>query len=225
MRERGILYSAPMVRAKLAGIKTQTRRLVKNPDWLGCTTGDCPHSKQTDCDAAMASHCPYGKVGDRLWGREAFRIFLGGNDDRIEYRAGGVREVESKEWPKLLDGCTIGGVPNTPAAVKRSEREFAGENVPPLWHPSIHMPRTFSRILDEIVEIRVQRVQDISAMDAIVEGNEINTDDGVTYYGPLDNGDACPIRAYAKLWDSINGKGSWESNPWVFAITTRPVKL
>jgi hypothetical protein len=71
MKERPILMSGPMVRAYMAGRKTQTRRIIKD-QWHGCLTGDCPHNKQAECDAAMLALCPYGVPGDRLWFRETF---------------------------------------------------------------------------------------------------------------------------------------------------------
>lgn len=89
------------------------------------------------------------------------------------------------------------------------------------WKPSIHMPRQASRITLEIVNVRVERLQDISEADAIAEGchqdsrmNGAWTADGDTFTSKDDG----PVRAYRMLWESINGKGSWAANPWVWVI-------
>jgi hypothetical protein len=70
VKERPILFSGPMVRAILDGMKTQTRRVVKQT-FHGCLTGDCPHWDQKKCERTLRDLCPYGQPGDRLWVREA----------------------------------------------------------------------------------------------------------------------------------------------------------
>ena len=95
--------------------------------------------------------------------------------------------------------------------------------------PSIHMPRWASRITLEIVSVRVERLQDISYEDALAEGVldfrqliEPECQQGET-------ADECarrlcwPQRSYRQLWESINGEGSWEKNPWVWVIEFRRV--
>lgn len=102
------------------------------------------------------------------------------------------------------------------------------------WRPSIHMPRWASRISLEITGIRVERLQDISEEDAIDEGLKAITKDGKLikygipdrdgYPGADDFGwnwgdwDKSPVLAYKRLWQSINGKGSWDLNPFVWVI-------
>ena len=97
------------------------------------------------------------------------------------------------------------------------------------WRPSIHMPRWASRITLEIVSVRVERLQDISYEDALAEG--------VLDFRPLiepecqqgETADECarrlcwPQRCYRQLWESINGEGSWEKNPWVWVIEFRRI--
>ncbi len=75
--------------------------------------------------------------------------------------------------------------------------------------PSIHMPRWASRITLRITEVRFERLQDISEADARAEGYELGAPPCI------DN----PLRWYRHLWESINGKGSWAANPWVWALT------
>jgi hypothetical protein len=190
VKERGILFSAPMVRALLAGTKTQTRRVVKPRDlaWMD------EHQGLRERDNAL--RCPHGKPGDRLWVRETF------SDDRAEtiYRADG-------------------GMP--------ADWFDAGSK----WRPSIFMPRALSRITLDIVGVRVERLQDISEADAIAEGcatEEVVSDyDGAVIKVPAEiphpsgvgwQGWDTALDWYADLWESINGPGSWDANPWVWVV-------
>lgn len=75
------------------------------------------------------------------------------------------------------------------------------------WKPSIHMPRKASRITLEITDIRIERLQDISEEDAIAEG--MNPE--------------LPRAKFRSLWESINGKGSWNLNPWVWVIEFKQI--
>jgi hypothetical protein len=84
------------------------------------------------------------------------------------------------------------------------------------WKPSIFMPRAASRITLEITEIRVERLCEISAADAISEGIDL-------HYPVPGDGDPMPIVQYKMLWDSINGANSWFKNPFVWAITFKRV--
>lgn len=82
------------------------------------------------------------------------------------------------------------------------------------WKPSIHMPRCASRILLEITDVRVERLNDISECDAKAEG------------APTE---CCVIGdkhflGFRSLWKSIYGEESWRSNPWVWAIEFKRVE-
>ncbi len=102
------------------------------------------------------------------------------------------------------------------------------------WKPSIHMPRSASRITLEITGVRVERLQDISEQDAIAEGIES---------AQLPNEETCKLRwkdyqakfikcgffssidSFKSLWDSINvQKHPWESNPWVWVVEFKILK-
>lgn len=98
------------------------------------------------------------------------------------------------------------------------------------WHPSIFMPRWASRILLEITNVRVERLNDISEEDAINEGI-IKDSDG--FFIASDSPEAHHFLrqphltakgAFHTLWESINGPGSWESNPWVWVIEFKRVE-
>lgn len=222
MADRPILFSAPMVRALLDDRKTQTRRLLRNPEYYGCPTGDCPHVRQSECNAAMATltGAETGfSVGDRLWVRETFCIGYEFDDDDMPIGDEPRPFYAASECPRWL---------NTDS--------FRWMDSPP-WRPSIHMPRWASRLTLVVTDVRVQRLQDVSEDDAIAEGLSAATKDGclVKYGIPDSDGlpgaddhgwpwaawQITPILAYADLWDSLHAKPgtSWCDNPWVVAST------
>ncbi len=212
MKERPILFSAPMVRAILEGRKTQTRRVV-NPRHIP--------NPQPDLDTAIerspslaAAFCPYGQPGERLWVRETFDPIYGqsppGRVIEIDYKADWV--PHGNRW--------------------RIKDELGSRR----WTPSIHMPRWVSRILLEITGVRVERLQDISEADVIAEGfktregNEAFNFAGTKEFfipelldhNPIGRvacgGNVSAKEAYRRLWSSINGRGSWDANPWVWVV-------
>ena len=209
MRERGIAYSAPMVLARRAGLKTQTRRLVRWPSWADPERDGEEMRKHlglaycVDGRPVKRFTCPYGVPGDRLYVRETWyddnalrsrEQAPTKPDDYIYYRADG----EAREQLEQLDP------PNAR-----------------IWHPSIHMPRWASRGLDEITDVRVQRVQDISEEDAIAEGINIHG-----FQGSTDGISGREHRIeYATLWDQIYGKRApLASNPWVWCLTFKVIE-
>ena len=175
VKERPILFSAPMVRAILDGRKTQTRRIVKpqptfiesSGRWKWEPTGAVTASREWWEYMDSLSNCPYGVIGDRLWVREAFDIVDdpaayhkddGPRDDSPTYQcADAVRRGPNGErWVVDYRAET-----NTRIMDKTGDRK---------WRPSIHMPRWASRITLEIESVRVERVQEISEADARAEG-------------------------------------------------------
>jgi hypothetical protein len=95
---------------------------------------------------------------------------------------------------------------------------YRADNVDPIdrWRPSIHMPRWASRITLEVESVRVERLNDCSAEDALAEGVSDRDPDTGAWQNPKEQ--------YADLWESINGPGSWEANPWVWVVTFRRIK-
>lgn len=187
IKERPILFSAPMVRAILEGRKTVTRRPVKGVGlvWLD----NFKPEYVADPDNNL---CPYGKPGDRLWVRETFnQTNPGALDGVYYYRADG-------RFPK----CIGGG------------RFTSAES----WKPSIHMPRAASRILLEITDLRVERLQDISNEQALAEGVKSAEPD----IDP-DGNDYSPCELFGGLWTMINGMESWNANPWVWVVEFKRV--
>lgn len=209
MKERPILFSGPMVRAILEGRKTQTRRVVKNAHIL---TGD-------DRTGVTDTPCSFGVHGDRLWVKERFRYQIDerpevGLLDCIEYADGTLMK------PDGLDEET-GHAFDARCEANRKKQ---------LWSTSIHMPRWASRITLEVVGVRVERVQDISEADAIAEGVETHAQKygleetkvrGMTPWYRYD-GEPCAAtsarHSFETLRESINGKGSWKANPWVWVV-------
>ena len=217
MKERPIIFSAPMVRALLAGTKTQTRRIVKARDleWMDVHQG----LREPD----NAERCPYGQPGDRLWVKETWRT--ADTLDALSPSAIAEKCMDagySKPWAPLqweADG--------------QRNREWSGFGPgngvvvgPGKTRVSIHMPRWASRITMEITSVRVERLQEISIEDAKAEG-AWGPDDSIVqkvadYFG-TDIFSANPRKAFQMLWESINGPDSWAANPWVWAIEFRRV--
>lgn len=212
-RERPILFSAPMVRALLAGTKTQTRRVVKGapedwapvgPQWFAPTVIDRHGEEQPGTERFGAGNadgsewivCRHGTPGSRLWVRESLgycseyghffaadRTFLCSLFDNEEAQTGYSYECNMRE----------GSV------------------------PSIHLPRRYSRLTLEITGVRVEKLQEISEGDAYDEGT------AEWCAETQRNGNKWPniVRAYQGLWESINGEGSWAANPWVWVLEFR----
>ena len=208
MKQRPILFNGDMVRALLDGRKTQTRRIVKpakDRNGSGCQLVACEIAGEVN--GGDYSLCPYGRPGDQLWVREAHALL-----PRTAYRASvGTGTIAQVEHP--TDGYT--------AAVFREGFDRSGA---PNWRPSIHMPRWASRITLQIVSVRVERLQEISEADAKAEGMEL-TGWRPTYSAP-DSGGECftPADNFAALWESINGAGSWEANPWVWVVEFKRIE-
>ncbi|MFB3077022.1 MAG: hypothetical protein ACE1Y4_03355 [Lysobacterales bacterium] len=202
IKERGILFSAEMVRALLDRRKTQTRRVMnpQPPDDANYVPEDDVFTVGTACafDGWKAPDCPYGVPGDRLWVRETFAK-VGDNEDDIH-----------GAYHYLPHGSVY----------YRADNPLPGDLK---WRPSIFMPRWASRITLEITEVRVQRVQEITERDAISEG-VLYAAGGTPDEFQIRNS---PLRCFGRLWDSINAKRGYslESNPWVRAITFRRLQL
>ena len=242
MKEHPALFYGPMVRAIIRdeNPKTQTRRVVKLPQskhfefrWdnarvdLGLpATGRYMHIEFRHRDGewegcADRVFCPFGKPGDRLWVRETWYC------DLPELQKGPYLEVPGamEEMYYLADGIP----------------DFEGGEGDIMWKPSIHMPHWASRITLEVVSVRVERLQDISEADAIAEGLSSWSKDGnLTKWGIADKDrlpgndddgwqwkewETDPRLAFRRLWEAINGPGSWEANPHVWVVEFKKVEV
>ena len=204
MKERPILFSGPMVRAVLDGRKSQTRRVVtdRHLTRLGLEIHDgiafTLEGGQWNgmFESGSPPWCPYGIPGDRLWVRETWRF---ADEDVVGFRADDSHGEQSERVRVLAERYW-----HRPSG-------FA----PLHWLPSIYMPRWASRITLEVVAVRVERLQDITADDAKSEGVEVCKHFADANKGhPLD-----PHRvAFAWLWNTINGSDAWIANPWVWVV-------
>lgn len=237
--------SAPMVRALLAGTKSQTRRIVKLPEnarnvnyyappggrplagwadpgvnyWTPSGTFDDETNREN-----LSNHidsCPYGYVGSRLWVREAFRL-----------------PVSLDQFcPAKVGKMAIGAGYKSPWSPVQYEADglrrgdFKNFVTPPMptgpgrYRHSRHMPRWLLRITLEITDVRVQRLQEITEADAIAEGVESLRDECEHFRDyvrstreeiSLTQGTA--VGSYRTLWESLHGAGSWDASPWVWVV-------
>lgn len=198
MKERPILFSAPMVRAILEGRKTMTRRIVKPQPEIrdyGCWYPPVPVNERWRSAKHYANEAhmrrglpmdfnPYGQPGDRLWVRE--RGWIAKSKTAFAPYVGNEGHAPRSPFGEPYKSC-----------------------------PSIHMPRWASRITLEITGVRVERLQEISEADAESEG--------VAEYAKSscsrDPDDALdPISYFELLWSAINGRASWDNNPFVWVV-------
>jgi len=194
-KERGMLFSAPMVHALLAGTKTQTRRAIKSGFYQidERDDGTLWPWRHDGAGGDEWLRCPYGQPGDKLWVREAF------SGPHCMEKTSELPAMPPGQWPQesaiwyWADG----------------EPDYGDWTRP---RPSIHMPRWASRITLEIKGIRVERLQDVSDADALAEGVD-RTNTSIGGYA---------TERYRLLWESINGAGSWDANPWVWVIEFSP---
>lgn len=214
IKEQPILMNSAMVRATVAGTKKKTRRIIKLPpapaalgEWQASTIGGENGGRTADGNevplqaviwhtrTGKALSCPHGQPGDRIWVRETWRST--GDGGRADYMA--PRDMQPHQVWHDADGAA-------------PESECTGKT-----RTSIHMPRWASRILLEIVSVRVERLNACSDADAVAEGIGLNPSAiGMKLTNPP--GESMAIAMYCALWDSINGAGSWAANPWVWVV-------
>ena len=208
IKERPILFSAPMVQAILAGQKTMTRRVVK-PQHIawhrGCGERDfesigsfrdgLAYLKDWPGVSVGIPTCPYGQPGDRLWVRSQWSVSYD--------------ESRNQAWWSGPQGCGLSFVTHgKPQAPKR-----LGKQSP------IHMPRWVADSLRmpvvEVTGVRVERLQEITRKDAVAEGWN-------PHEPPLQEKEPEDVMLWFRLlWDSINNARGfgWQSNPWVWVVT------
>ncbi|WP_301620385.1 hypothetical protein [Klebsiella africana] len=245
MTERGMIFNAEMVRAILDGRKTQTRRIMKvqpesNQLGLPLITDSTKHSdigKYHWAESnATGNHvrsklfsCPFGAVGDRIWVRETWAILGNEGGCCIDWEEKLCKADERSAARIYRASCEqrpgnygLWSIPDD-ADWKPHTKDYQYEGA---WRPSIHMPRWASRILLEITDVRVERLNAISEEDARAEGI---IDGGCLNCGePEPCGCANPepdaTDAFAYLWQSIYGQDNWNANPWVWVIEFKRVE-
>lgn len=224
-KERPILFNAEMVRAILEGRKTQTRRVMrrqpdaierfkhgevttdtdacyavlrcyKNPKpFKGCNSG-------WFADAAYKTPFHEFNVGDRLWVRETFMDLNGTGVEHRDSEGKLQRYAFAADCPRGSYGDEV--------------RKDYGLK----WKPSIHMPRSASRILLEITKIRVERLNDISSEDAKAEGFDYST-----HQSAIEMGYAIGAKTNFRVtWEEIYGQNAWNKNPWVWVVEFKVIE-
>lgn len=204
VKERPILMSAPMVIAILAGDKTQTRRIVKLYGHDGLQSeNDLWRFCEFHGEKAVWQHC-----------QDIRRVIT----EKCRYGVPGDRLWVKETWKV-----------NTPPSGALYRADANSQFVKGPWKPSIFMFRWASRITLEITNVRAERLQDISEDDCIAEGIEPVAQLGIMRacgwkdYSGKTVGFLSPRDSYKSLWESINGAGSWDLNPWDFAISFRKI--
>jgi hypothetical protein len=201
-----LLFQTEMVQAVLEQRKSMTRRtrglkcVNESPnDWVFDSFDGRFYIFQNliNTQKHLAAKCPYGQVGDILWVRETWCRGY----DRAAYRP-------ENYYYKADKGNEFHSLTNKPVK----------------WKPSLFMPKEACRIFLKITNIRVERLQCISEKDAVLEGVRIihfaESKLAVfkNYLLKEEKGTLNPIRSFFSLWESINGKESLDSNPWVWVI-------
>lgn len=212
MRERPILFSAPMVRALLLGTKTQTRRIVHPRLHIEMESEDDANIYQSNPrfgeEVMRSVACPYGVAGDRLWVREAYAVPPGSDSrDDVVYRA----DLSDEQL----------------AEARAAQRTLKRSPAP--WKPGIHMFRWASRITLEVTNIRAERLFDISEADAKSEGvrgphHGRWTDREGRLTPPESEPPRCWAHSFFVAWREINGNDSLWSNPWVWVVEFRRIE-
>lgn len=222
-REHPIIFSGPMVRAILAGRKTQTRRVVK---------------PQPENVAKMGPRTRKYAVGDRLWVKEAWRVGAWWEDTGevcVDYRADG---YSRREWLDVPDEEMFARLwIQSCEDAKKAGFEYDADHqynwkpgeAPTRWRPSIFMPRWASRLTLPVIGVRCERLRDISEADAVAEGVGHGWKGSWPDYGSLHRQGEVMVAertqdtarmSFATLWDTLNAKRGfgWEANPWVVVI-------
>ena len=236
MKERGMIFNGEMVRAILDGRKTQTRRPIKWKQTRFTEIGEredgskWPWSEDAEHACDFWHPCPFGAVGDRIWVRETWQAIHdycdeNGHVDERRY-ARSIPRHRGNYWHPVYEEAW--------GNESREDREFP-------WRPSIHMPRWASRILLEITDVRVERLNTISEEDAQREGvhtevwdqtvvarNYVASDeffqfwsDDMPHYVEMNQ---LYRSSFRSLWDSIYGEESWKANGWVWVIEFKRVE-
>lgn len=214
MKETGLMFKAPLVRAILEGRKTQTRRVIKDQtigehwcearadgrqylEWQGQPTCGSGVWDVPEYNAEIVS--PLGLIGDRIYVRETW--------------ANGIHALAAE---REEDGPFVYAADGDLAVQGR-----LGER----WKPAIHMPKYAARIWLEITGVRVERLQQITDTDCWAEGaiTEARPDQFSVHSVIATDGKAylSPRGAFSSLWESTGG--DWAADPWVWVIDFKTI--
>ncbi|MGP1715603.1 MAG: hypothetical protein ACTS9Y_00355 [Methylophilus sp.] len=242
--DRGFLFTTPMANMSRAGLKTNSRRLLQsipfkdvavegNISFKGLNL--IPNMKTPQYQAEFSTKlvdgsnmteqhvCPYGVRGDRLYVRETY--FERGRWELVK----GMVTKKGKKAKWRFVPTEPGVLFDPPTSYRRGRRKADGDTVAWYKRSARFMPKAYSRLMLEIIDIRLERLQDITEKDAAAEGvikvehqwrdteyplpnyAYMASEESVTKYSSAKD-------AFKELWESIYGAGSWKLNPWVWVI-------
>lgn len=250
MKERGMIFNGEMVRAILDGRKTQTRRIMAPQPADDIERGTFPNPEAIGWKSSLrhkhgsttAHFCPYGKPGDRIWVRETWGVVSHELDED-----GRIQPWTPDRPATAIHEMPFGNGYYSGHAIYAADGDFTWgdddgyEDGRSCWKPSIHMPKAASRILLEITDVRVERLNAISEQDAQSEGvhNEVWDQTVVARnYAVIDEffqfwSEDMPHyvemnqlyrSSFRSLWESIYGAENWQANPWVWVISFKRVE-
>lgn len=233
LKTRTISFSSVMIRANLAGLKSQTRRTLKNQEsnanWnIATRVFDSEYLKQHLPGADESTWvlqersgelvdskwqpvgCPYGKPGDILLVKEAAWMWC-------ERQPNGKTATGRDKWLYVaLPSAPIHYAADHPA---KPTVQVVSPDTGNQWGWRLKiarfLPRTAVRITLKITQVRLERLQAISEFDAKAEGCDNSQTQAAIEAGWFEK----PRRAFQRLWDQINGEGAWEQNPWVWVVS------
>lgn len=240
MAEIGMCFQAPLVRAFLAGRKSQTRRSLSAArclvdgwgysekrwaamdwDWSTASIDTDPRADyDTEPHVVVMSRAdgtkhvitPRPKAGDRMWVRETWSYTTGTLDEARAITEDIMSGTALNYRATFIDDYVAGGM---------SRKDATEVETWETWRPSIHMPRWAARIERDIVGLRFERLHDISEADALAEGIH-ERGDGFRQFGEFVSMDA--VGLFRTVWESIHGAGSWDANPMLLVYDFAEVR-
>lgn len=225
--ERGMIFNGEMVCAILDGRKKQTRRPVKFPVLdknLGCELSG--NELAGELSAGNYLNSAFGKPSVRVWVRESWGVVSHELDED-----GRIQPWTPNRPATAIHEMPFGNGYYSGHAIYAADGDFTWgdddgyEDGRSCWKPSIHMPKAASRILLEITDVRVERLNSIHDVDAMREEIQNLTTCSHADFGiPGVVNAQHPVRAFQLLWESIYGTESWKANPWVWVIEFKRVE-
>jgi len=220
MTDRPYNLRADQVRAVLDGRLSMLVVPLKHPEYFGCPTGDCPHEKQAECDAAMNA-LPGKDVGfspgDTLWCREAWKPGSWNNYlVAVDYRASPemtntpwIALPESVDWSDLIENWTCELLSRGSTPDDTGWHRWEPGQSPFKWRSSQHMPRWGSRISLTVKGVTVKRVQDVTSANAIASGFTAYANSATVDCDTPD-----PRDDFKRNWNVRRGPDAWDLNDW-----------
>jgi hypothetical protein len=205
-----MLFSTPMVKAILEGRKTQTRRIVKyKKEIVNPQVGFSAFTNNGNFAVrGIHKNGQFGEsffkvpinIGDVIWVRETWQETTWVHPSNSEYGYIYKASENGTEWSENSENWK--------------------------WKPSLFMPKNACRLFLEVLDVRIEKLNEISENDAIEEGIEFSSEFGYKLYSKNSffSKHLSATDSYMSLWESINGKDSWKENPFVWVYTFKLVE-